>query len=112
MMPTTIRTSGAERSKRRQTAVVARTAATRATRVTTRSTGRLSGQGADLRVEFPAVVPAYRHLDDLDPAVRVGQRVRELGPISHPPVRNPQGGAQGREVRAVRRAEGLLEPGG
>src|SRR5689334_25438658 len=39
-MPTTIRTSGGDRSNRRQTAVVASTAATRATRVTTRCTGR------------------------------------------------------------------------
>src|SRR5689334_10723921 len=59
-MPTTIRTSGADRSSRVQIAVVARTTATRETRVTTRST--------------PGLWP-YGPFQDDDPACRPHQRL-------------------------------------
>ena len=48
----------------------------------------LSGvpERADPGVEVAAVVAADRHLDDLDPAVGVGEGVLELGERLDPPV--------------------------
>src|SRR3954447_12416817 len=66
---------------------------------------QVGGEGADPLVEVAPVVTAYDGLDDLDPAVRAGQRLLELGNAVHLEVRRARGGTQAAEVGAVRGAE-------
>ena len=65
------------------------------------------GESPDRLVQLAPVVAPDHRLDDLDPAVRAGQRVLELGPVGDPPVRRTRGRAErrrGRRRGACRRA--------